>query len=341
MDVFGPDLEATGMDLSTTYMGFHLPHPLVPGASPLADSLDTVRRLEDAGAPMIVLRSLFEEQIIAEELATFRALDEPDYSFAEALSYLPWRADFKLGPHEYLDHLRRIKEAVEVPVIGSLNGTTEGGWLSYARAIQQAGADGLELNLYELAADLDEPGEEVERRALAVVESVRQAVTIPIAVKLSPFYSSIAHFARRLDNLGVDAIILFNRFYQPDIDVEQREVVRVNLSNSSELLLRLRWLGMLYGRLQTSLVASGGVHTAIDAIKALMAGADVVQLVAALLKYGPAYLKELRTEMERWLAEHEYQSLGQLRGSMSLLRCSDPKAYERANYIKILQSWER
>jgi dihydroorotate dehydrogenase (fumarate) len=328
------------MDLSTTYMGFELPHPLVPGASPLVDNLDTVRRLEDAGAPLIVMHSLFEEQITSEQVSTVRALESGDESFAEALTYLPRPAEFVLGPDEYLDQICRIKATVGVPVIGSLNGTTEGGWLTYARLIQQAGADGLELNVYELATSFEETGKQVERRALRVVEAVKQAVTIPVAVKLSPFYSSIANFAHKLDELGVEALVLFNRFYQPDIDIEQMEVMRVNLSSPAELLLRLRWLAILSGRVKASLAATGGVHTAREAIKAVMAGAHAVQMVAALLQRGPEYLQEVRQALAGWLEEHEYDSLRQMQGSMNLLHCPDPKSYERANYMKLLQSWQ-
>jgi dihydroorotate dehydrogenase (fumarate) len=327
------------VDLSTDYMGFALPHPLIPGASPLVDNLDVVRRLEDAGAPLIVMHSLFEEQILEEEEAHFRARELGAESFPEALSYIPQPADFTLGPEEYLNHIRRLKRAVSVPVIASLNGTTEGGWLTYARLIQEAGADGLELNLYELAADLTEPGEAVERRGLAIVRRVKESVSIPVAVKLSAFYSSIANFVCQLDELNVDGLVLFNRFYQPDIDVEQLEVIRVSLSSSADLLLRLRWLALLYGRVQVPLAVTGGVHDAVDAIKSVMAGAHAVQVVSCLLRHGPVYLKQLRENLARWLEEHEYESLRQMRGSMSLLRTADPRAYERANYVKMLQSW--
>lgn len=327
------------MDLSTTYMGFELPHPLIPGASPLVDDLDTVRRLEDAGAPMIVMHSLFEEQIVGEQVGVVRSMEAGDESYAEALTYLPRPPEFTLGPDEYLNQIARIKAAVSVPVIGSLNGVSNGGWLAYAKLIEQAGADGLELNIYELATDLDQPGEQIERRALQVVQAVKYSVSIPLAVKLSPFYSAIAHFCKQLDELGVDALVLFNRFYQPDIDVEQLDVVRVNLSSSAELLLRLRWLAILSGRVKAALAATGGVHTARDTIKAVMAGAQGVQMVSTLLERGPSYLKDVREKMSHWLEEHEYQSLRQMQGSMSLLRCPNPKAYERANYVKVLQSW--
>jgi dihydroorotate dehydrogenase (fumarate) len=328
------------MDLSTTYMGFELPHPLVVGASPMVDSLDTIRRLEDAGAPLIVMHSLFEEQIVSEELATVRAMEVAEESFPEAVTMFARPADFVLGPDEYLEQIARIKEVVSVPVIASLNGTTSGGWVSHAGLIEQAGADGLELNLYELATDFEESAEAVERRALGVVRAVREFVTIPLAVKLSPFYTSVANFARSLDEISVDGLVLFNRFYQPDIDIEQLEVVRVvHLSTSTELLLRLRWLAILSGRLKASLAVTGGVHSAVDAIKAVMAGAHAVQMVSALLARGPNYLTEVRQTLAQWLEQHEYHSLREMQGSMNLLRCDNPKAYERANYIKILQSW--
>jgi dihydroorotate dehydrogenase (fumarate) len=326
------------MDLSTTYMGFKLPHPLMPGASPLVDDLETVKRLEDAGAPLIVMHSLFEEQIVNEELYFTHALEHGGDSTPEALSYFPRPADFALGTEEYLEQIARIKRITSVPVIASLNGTTEGGWLAYAGLIEQAGADGLELNIYDVAADPKETGQRMETRALSVIRAVRDSLSIPIAVKLSPFYSSIANFAWRVDQLGVEALILFNRFYQPDIDIENLEAIRVNLSSPADLLLRLRWMALLHGKLRASLACTGGVHTATDAIKAVMAGADAVQMVSALLQRGPAYLRQVREDMERWLEEHEYESLIQMRGSMSLARCANPKAYERANYMRILQS---
>lgn len=328
------------MNLATTYMGFELPHPVVPGAGPFVDNLDTVRRLEDAGAPMIVMHSLFEEQIALGDANITRSIETPQNSYAEALSYFPDPDDFVLGPEDYLEQIRRIKAAVAVPVIGSLNGTTEGGWLRYARLIEQAGADGLELNLYELALDLTQTGAEVERRGIEVVRAVKGSVRIPVAVKLSPFYSSIGNFAHRLDEAGADALVLFNRFYQPDIDVDQQELLRVNLSSPAELLLRVRWIGALSGRIRPSLAASGGVHTAIDVVKAVMAGANATQMVSALLQHGPDYLRQIHDDLARWLEEHEFASLRQMQGSMSLLRCGDPAAYQRANYIRLLQSWD-
>jgi len=328
------------MDLSTNYLGLTLPHPLMPGASPLVDDLDTVRRLEDAGAAAIVMHSLFEEQIAGEQVAAVRHMDAHADSFPEALSYFPRPEEFTLGPDEYLEQVRKIKSVVAVPVIGSLNGATRGGWLGYARLIEQAGADALELNVYSLSTSADDTGEDVERRALEILEAVKQAVRIPVAVKLSPFYSSFANLARRLDQAGVDGLVLFNRFYQPDIDVENLEAVRtLHLSDSSELLLRLRWLAILSGRVRASLIATGGVHTALDAIKAVMAGAHAIQLVSCLLKRSPAHLGTILREMTDWMQEQEYESLRQMQGSMSLSRCPDPQAYERVNYMRILQSW--
>lgn len=328
------------MDLSTTYLGFRLPHPLMPGASPLVDDLGRVRRLEDAGAAAIVLPSLFEEQLAGEEASTARALEAGGAMTAEASSYLPDPPAFRLGPDEYLEQVGRVKAAVKVPVIASLNGNTLGGWLSYAKSMQQAGADALELNVYDLATDFEESGPRVEERTLEMLRAVKREVSIPVSVKLSPFYSSLSNFARQLDQTGADGFVLFNRFYQPDINVEQLEVERtLHLSNSSELPLRLRWTAILAGRVRPSLAISGGVHTPLDVVKAVMAGAHAVQLVSALLQRGPEYLRVLKGELARFLEEHEYESLEQMRGSMGLTSCPDPKAYERANYMHILQSW--
>ncbi|MCC6132958.1 MAG: dihydroorotate dehydrogenase-like protein [Acidobacteria bacterium] len=329
------------MDLKTTYLGLELQHPLMPGASPMVLDFDRLRRLEDAGAAAIVMNSLFEEQIIGEEVATYHTMEMHEGASGEASSYLPEPPDFQLGPDEYLEHVRKVKAAVKVPVIGSLNGTTRGGWLEYARLIQEAGADALELNVYELQTDFNESGERVEDRAIDVIRAIKQAVTIPVSVKLSPFYSSLSNFARQLDHTGVDGLVLFNRFYQPDINVEELEVERtLHLSNSSELPLRLRWLAILSGRVRPSLAVSGGVHTPLDVVKSIMAGAHAVQVVSALLQRGPEYIRVLRGELARFLEEHEYESLKQMRGNMDLMACPDPKAYERANYMHLLQSWK-
>lgn len=327
------------MDLTTRYLGLRLKNPLVVGASPMVHDLDTVRRLEDAGAAAIVLHSLFEEQILREQLASQYA-EAHEESFAEALSYSPSPDDLPLETDAYLELIRKVKAAVEVPVVASLNGATDGGWLHYARLMEDAGADALELNVYSLATDLYDSAETIERRTLAMLRSVKSAVMIPVAVKLSPYYTSLAYFAQRLVREGADGLVLFNRFYQPDLDVEALEVQRaLRLSDSSELPLRLRWLAVLSGRLKVSLVATGGIHTALDAVKAVMAGAHAVQMVSALLKRGPEYLRLVRDEMARWMTEHGYESVESMCGSLNLVRCPDPAAYERANYMQILQSW--
>lgn len=327
------------MDLTTSYLGLRLDGPFMPGASPMADQLDWVRRLEDAGASAVVLRSLFEEQITREQQGMVYHMEVSEHGHAEALSYFPRPGDFTFGPAAYLEHLRRVKEAVSIPVIGSLNGTTAEGWLDYARQMQQAGADALELNVYFLATDPNVGATAIEQRVLDVLRVVKEAVTIPVAVKLSPFFSSLAEMARRLDDSGADGLVLFNRFYQPDIDIEALEAAPVlHLSDSSELALRLRWLAILSGRLRASLAVSGGVHTPEDAIKAIMAGASAIQVVSALVAGGASRLHALRQGVVEWMEKHEYESLEQMRGCMNLVRCPDPGAFERANYMRVLQS---
>lgn len=328
------------MDLSTTYLGLKLPHPFMPGASPLVDDLDTVRRLEDAGAAAIVLHSLFEEQLEAEQLATHAAVDHPAESFAEALSYLPQPDDFALGPDEYLEQIVRIRHAVDVPVIASLNGTTRGGWLDYGLAMEKAGADALELNVFRLVTDLDAGAESVESEMVAMVEDLTSRLKIPVAVKLSPFYTCLGHLCRRLVGAGAQGLIVFNRFFQPDLDIEELETRRsLTLSDSCELLLRLRWLAILSPQLDTSYAVTGGVHKPVDALKAILAGAHAVQVVSLLLRHGPEALDELCRGVREWLEDHEYDSLEQARGSLNLERTPDPEAYSRGNYLQILQSW--
>jgi dihydroorotate dehydrogenase (fumarate) len=327
------------MDLSTKYLGIDLPHPLMPGASPLAYDLGSVKRLEDAGAAAIVMPSLFEEQLLREQLATDASMTSHNESFAEALSYFPDNEDFKLGPDEYLDKVRAIKSQTDLPVIASLNGMNEGKWLDHAKQIEQAGADALELNVYYVAMDPAETCDILETRTVEMVKHVKATTKLPLAVKLSPFYTSMVNMADRLVGAGADALVIFNRFYQPDINVEELDVTRVNLSSTSELLLRLRWLAILSCKVKTSLAVTGGVHTEIDVVKSVMAGADAVQMVSALLENGPEHLTKVRTDLERWLVEHEYESLNQARGSMNLENCPNPTAYERANYIQVLQSW--
>lgn len=325
------------MDLSTKYLGWTLPHPFLVGASPLCDDLDHVRELADAGVSGIVLRSLFEEQIDREAVAHWAA-EHPDQ--------VPVRrprkgAEALFGPDEYLDYLQKVKKAVAVPVVASLNGCTQGGWIDFAKGIDQAGADALELNLYGVATDPGESSVEIEDRACAIVRAVKQAVRMPVAVKLSPYYTSLPNFALRLQSAGADALVLFNRAYEPDVDIEAREVrPYLELSTSHELLLRLRWLSILSGQLRIPLAVSGGVHTPRDVIKAVMCGASGVQLVAALLRGGPESVIELRSGVARWLEENGYRSLQQLRGALDTCRKPDPKAFERDNYVKLLQSWK-
>jgi dihydroorotate dehydrogenase (fumarate) len=328
------------MTLTTEYLGMILSNPIVVGASPLSDDLDTIKRLEDAGAGAIVLRSLFEEQISREQMAEFVYLDGHGESFAEASSFFPSPRAFALGPHQYLEHLRRVRHAVGIPVIASLNGSTAGGWIEYARLMAEAGANALELNLYHVSTDPNLDAGAIERASIATVKSVRESVTIPVAVKLSPFYTAFAHTARELDRAHADGLVIFNRFYQPDIDVEELTATRsLHLSDSSELLLRLHWIAILSGRVRASLAVTGGVHTALDVVKATMAGAHVTQMVSALLMRGPEHLRRVLSDLEAWLTEHEWESLNAMRGNMNFTKVPDPDAYERANYMLMLQSW--
>jgi dihydroorotate dehydrogenase (fumarate) len=316
------------MDLSTTYLGFSLPHPLMPGASPLVDDLDMVRRLEDAGAAAMVMHSLFEEQV---GLTARRHSSRPSF---------PAPGDYALRPDRYLEQIRRVKAAISVPLIGSLNGTTPEGWLEYARLIEQAGADALELNVYRVAADPKESGAQVEERLLDMVEAVTDSVMIPVAIKLSPFFSSLSHLAQRLKDAGADGLVLFNRFYQPDLDPEMLMAPpRLKWSTPEELLLRTRWLTILSGQVHMSLAATGGVHSGEDAVKAVLAGANAVQMVSALLQHGPAHLALVRRELGHWLDEREYDSLRDAQASARALQDQDPQSAERASYLRTLQLW--
>jgi dihydroorotate dehydrogenase (fumarate) len=327
-------------DLKTTWLGLALPHPFLPGASPMVDDLDTVRRLEDAGAAAITMHSLFEEQLVAEQLAAQKYMGGHDNSNAEAQDWFPSTSDFVLGPEQYLEQIRKIRQAVKVPVIGSLNGSTPGGWLEYAKLIEQAGASALELNLYAMPSDTGRDSAAVEAEQVAIVRKVREGLHIPVGVKLSPFYSSLPNFAKRLEAEGVAGLVIFNRLYQPDIDPETFSLERVlHLSDASELLVRLRWLAILSARTKLSLAVSGGVHDVLGAVKALMAGADAVQLVSALLQQGPELISRLTSSLGDWLDKHEYDSLQTLVGSMNLDKVPDPSGYERANYVKLLQGW--
>jgi dihydroorotate dehydrogenase (fumarate) len=306
----------------------------------MIDDLGTVRRLEDAGAAAIVMHSLFEEQVARDPFATRYVLESRGRAMAEESSYFPDYLEYDLGPDEYLAQISAIKRAVQLPVIASLNGSTLGGWLDRGREIEQAGADALELNVYSLATDPEETALTIEDRLEAILRTVKSSLRIPVAIKLSPFHTSVANVARRLSDAGADGLVLFNRFYQPDISLEERKLVHtLRLSDPSELLLRLHWLAVLSGRIRSSLAVSGGVYEGKDAIKAVMCGAQAVQLVSALLRHGPARLGEVKAEMITWMENHHYSSLREFEGTMSFLHCPNPKAYERANYVHVLQHW--
>ena len=328
------------MDLRTTYMGMELKHPIVASASPLSGTVANIKRLEDAGASAVVLFSLFEEQLKHESAALEYLMTAGTESFAESLNYFPEVDDYTVGPDSYLDLLRRASEAVDIPLIGSLNGITNSGWIEYAQLMQEAGAKGIELNIYYIPADLTTSGREVEERYVEIVKAVKAAVTVPVAVKLSPFFSAIGSMAKTLDDAGADALVLFNRFYQPDFDLDKLEVApNLNLSAPDEIRLPLLWIAVLYGRLRASIGATRGVHTPVEVVKYLMAGADAVMTTSALLKHGVDYLTTLRNGLQTWMELHRYSSVAQMKGSMSQRKVADPTAFERANYIKTLESY--
>jgi dihydroorotate dehydrogenase (fumarate) len=327
--------------LDTTYLGLRLRSPFVIGASPLADNLALLRRLEDAGAGAVVMHSLFEEQLTRETAVADELVDGSSDSFAEALSYFPPASDYALGPGEYLAQIAAAKAALGIPVIASLNGCTPGGWVSHAGLMEQAGADAIELNIYDVATDPEVPSEDMEDRLGAIVLAARERVRIPLCVKLAPFYTSLPNVVRRLSLCGADGVVLFNRFYQPDLDIEELGVEpRLFLSTSSELLLRLRWLAILFGKFPLSLVCGGGVHKSGDAVKAIMAGADAIQVVSLILRHGVAAFGSLVREFTDWMNAHEYESLDQMRGCLSHRHCPDPSGFERANYLRVLQLWK-
>jgi dihydroorotate dehydrogenase (fumarate) len=329
------------MNLQTTYLGLTLRNPIVVGASPFCDDIDTARRLEEAGAAALVMHSLFEEQIDLEQQALLHHLETPAESTYEATSYFPHFDDYHLTPSAYLHTLERLKSALTIPIIASLNGRRPGGWIDYARRLEAAGADALELNTYQLATNPSLSGEDVEGDILEIVRNVTATVNIPVSVKLSPYHASLSHFATTLEQNGAKGLVLFNRFYQPDFDINDLEVIpRLRLSYSSELLLRLRWLSILSPVLRGSLACSGGVHTAEDLIKSLLGGAHAVQLVSVLLENGPRAIPAMLEGLRSWMLDHELRDLSTVRGALNLKRCPDPAAHERANYIKILQSWK-
>lgn len=328
------------MDLTTKYMGLKLKNPLVPSASPLGRDVSTIKRMEDAGASAVVLESLFEEQIIHEKFEMDHFLSQGTESFAEATSYFPESDMYNFGPDEYLGHIQKCKESVKIPIIASLNGVSTGGWTDYARHMQQAGADALELNSYYLATDMNKTPKEIEDNYVEVLKAVKKAVTIPVAYKLSPYFTSLSYMAKRFDETGADALVLFNRFYQPDIDLENLEVVpNLVLSTSESRRVPLRWIAILYGKIKGSLAATSGIHTAEDALKMIMVGADVTQLCAALFQNGIDHITTILNGMSQWMEEHEYESIQQMKGSMSHKSVAEPAAYERANYMKVLKSY--
>jgi dihydroorotate dehydrogenase (fumarate) len=328
------------IDLSTTYHGLDLKNPLVVSASPLAEELRNIRRMEDSGAAAIVLPSLFEEQINIESRVLDRFLQQGTESFAESLTYFPDMTGYNLGPEGYCEHVRRAKAAVGIPIIGSINGSSVGGWTEYARKIQDAGADALELNIYYIPTSTGQTSQEVEKLYCDLVAMVKSSLRIPVAVKISAYFSSLANMAKRLDQAGADALVLFNRFYQPDFDIDNLEVVpNLLLSTSHELLLRLNWVAILFGHIKADLAVTGGVHTAADVLKAMMAGARVVAVTSSLLRNGIGHLATLRNDMLAWMEEHEYQSIRQMQGSMSQRAVADPAAFQRANYVRVLSSY--
>lgn len=327
-------------DLSTTYLGLKLKNPLVVSASPLTEDIDNVWRMEDAGAAAVVMHSLFEEQIELESEELDRHLSAGAESFAESLTYFPDMRGYNLGPEGYVEHVRRVKAAVGIPVIGSLNGVSTGGWIEYARKIQDAGADALELNIFYIATDTEETGADVEQRYCDLAAAVKASVRIPVAVKLGLYFSSTPNMAKRMDQAGVDGLVLFNRFYQPDFDLENLEVVpNLILSSPYELLLRLHWVAILYGHIRADLAVTGGVHSALDVLKAMMAGARVAMMTSALLKNGIGHLAKVREELVQWMEEHEYESIQQMQGSMSQRSVENSAAFVRGNYMKVLSSY--
>lgn len=329
------------MDLTTTYMGLGLKNPIVPSASPLSHSLDTMKRLEDAGASAIVMYSLFEEQIAHEAAELNHYLTYGTESFAEALTYFPQADEYNVGPDEYVEQVRKAKETLDIPVIGSLNGISTGGWIKYAKKIEEAGANALELNVYYIPTEAKLTSQDVEDRYLEVLHAVRRTVKIPVAMKLSPYFSSMTHMAQRLETAGANALVLFNRFYQPDIDLETLEVIpNVMLSTPQAMRLPMRWIAIMRSQLNISLGATSGIHTVNDVIKMIMVGADVTMMCSALLKNGPGHIAKVLTDLDQWMLENEYISISQMKGSMSQKSVADPAAFERANYMKALNTFK-
>jgi dihydroorotate dehydrogenase (fumarate) len=328
------------VDLTTTYLGMKLKNPLVASPSPLSEKVENIKRLEQAGIAAVVMYSLFEEQIIHESLELDHFLNRGTETYAESLTYFPNIGKYTLAPDKYIEAVEQAKQAVHIPVLGSLNGVSSGGWIEYAQKIQDAGADGLELNLYYLPTDVDLTSSQLEDNYIKLVSDVRTKVKIPLAVKLAPYFTALPHFARRLADAGADGLVLFNRFYQPDFDLENLEVApNLVLSNSDELRLPLRWIAILYGKVKADLALTSGVHTHEDAIKAIMAGAKVAMSTSAILDHGVSVIQQILSGMEAWMVEHEYESVQQMTGSMSQQAVAEPAAFERANYMKVLNSF--
>ena len=328
-------------DLSTTYLGLNLRNPLVASASPLSKKIDRAKKLEEAGISAIVMYSLFEEQIIHESLELDHYLNRGSDSFAEALSYLPDGGLYAITPEKYLNHLAGLKKAVKIPVIGSLNGVSKGGWTSYARKIEEAGADALELNMYYIATEMDITSSDIEETQVELVAEVKSAIKIPLAVKISPFVTSLPNFAKRLVEAGADGLVLFNRFYQPDFDLDELEILHsLDLSTSSDLRLPLRWISILHGKFDVDFALTSGVHTYIDVLKAMMAGAKVAMMASNLLHNGEQAVGPILSELEAWMREREYESIRQMQGSMSQKSVKEPAAFERANYMKVLNNFK-
>ncbi len=328
------------LDLTTKYLGLTLKNPLVVAPSPLSEQLGNILRMEDAGAGAVVLHSLFEEQIVIEGQRLDAALSAGTESFAESLSYFPDLAHYKLGTEGYLELIQKAKQAVNIPIIASLNGTSTGGWIKYAKEMEQAGADALELNIFFVANDPKLSAEQVEEKYISLVSHVKASVRIPVAVKLAPYFSAMANMGRKLDQAGADGLVLFNRFYQPDFDLETLDVKpTLGLSNSNELLLRLHWVATLFGQVKADMAVTGGVHTAQDVLKSMMAGGRVAMMASAILKKGIEHMETVLADLRAWMEEHEYESIQQMQGSMSRQKVADPAAFSRANYMKVLGSY--
>lgn len=329
------------MDLTTKYLGLKLKNPIVPSASPLSKTVERVKMLEDAGAAAVVVYSLFEEQIEHEDNEFEHYMSYGTESFAEALTYFPKPAEYTMGPEEYLKHISNLKKAVSIPVIGSLNGVSKGGWMKYAKLIEEAGADALELNVYYIASNIEDDGAKVEEIYIRDLRAIKSTVKIPVAIKLSPYFSSVGNVVKKLDEAGADGLVLFNRFYQPDIDLDTLEVVpNLELSTSNDLRLPLRWIATMYGKVKASLAATSGIHTYQDVLKAMMVGSDVAMLCSELLANGIPRITEILKDLEAWMEKNEYSSIDMMKGSMSQKSVADPAAFERANYMKALNSYK-